>query len=93
MTVAYKKLARGASMSKPPKLETPVAPLPQEQSEAVSSRPPTRSYRLSTLLHEESGHRLDELHLKLRRSERRRVKLAEVLERAIRALERELEGA
>ncbi len=76
----------------PRQINNAVGTLPKENSEAVPVKEPPRSYNISTLIKEEAGELLDQMWFTLRRKEKRRnLTRAEILERGLRALAKELQ--
>ena len=74
------------------------AALPKEGAPAVAVRlapppRPDRSYRVSTRISEEAGARYERLIAHVRVTEGRRMRGSDVIERALAALEREIESA
>ena len=86
MNNPYKKAQQQRSVPKAPKLNIATKPLPQEHSEAIPTKEPVRNFRLMTQVHDEYGWMLEDMRQQMRRAENRKVKLAEVLERAIQSL-------
>ncbi len=84
------KPKRGRGLNTPPTPENAGknVTLP-EHTPAVAVKAPPRKYRVSTYLTDEAGERFERLHtlLNSRRKSTRKIKLAEVLEQALEALE------
>ncbi|GHA18983.1 hypothetical protein GCM10008090_30850 [Arenicella chitinivorans] len=84
---------RGKGLASPPKISNEVANtrLP-EQSEAIplKTQKPRRTYRVSTYISEDAGEVLDQLTLAIKRKEGKKPKIAEVLERSLSALNKQL---
>ena len=89
---AQNKPKRGKGLSSPPKPEESGKNISiPEHTPAVAVKAPARSYRIGTYLTEEAGELFEKLHSKIRRSEGRKVKQAEIIERALIELEKSLE--
>ena len=84
---------RGKGLASPPKISNEVANtrLP-EQSEAIplKTQKPRRTYRVSTYISEEAGEDLDQMTLAIKKKEGKKPKIAEVLERSLAALNKQL---
>jgi len=92
MSNPYQKAKRGQGLKQSPHIGGAPKSLPVETSDAVPVSAAPRTYRISTLIHIEAGHNLEELQLRLNRREGRRIKLAEILERAIASLNKTIEN-
>ena len=87
---AIKKWAsahKGRGLQEPPKPEdmTPSAHK-KEHSPAVEANTPRRSYRIWTIISEESGADLEKIMIRIREETGKKPKQAEALEMAIQAL-------
>ncbi len=91
-TQLRKNTKRGRGMAKPPTIKDAGknTTLP-EGSEAVPVvKSNARTYRVSTLVSNEAGRRLEGLITKIREKEGKKPKIADVIERGLLELERDL---
>jgi hypothetical protein len=82
---------RGRGMKKPPKpTQAGTNTKLPEHTPAVAVKAPARSYRIGNYISEDAGEKLEDICIKLRRKEGRKIKIAEALERAIESLYKEI---
>jgi len=90
---AIKKWAstqKGRGLQEPPKPESiNLSPHKKEHSPAVEASAPRRSYRIWTIISEESGAELEKIMIRIREETGKKPKQAEALEMAIQALKKQ----
>jgi len=85
------KFKRGSGLSKPQINTTYNIDLNQKENHEAVDVGKKRTMRISTYIHDEFGDLLDKIILQIKRNEKKKPKIAEVLERAIKKLHDDLE--